>query len=114
MEGVELVAVVDVVAERAAEAAADSGARILTDYRELIGKADAVSIAAPTTAHGEIGNVLLDAGLDVLVEKPMTSSIPEARALIETAERRGRILQVGHVERFNPVVRVALEEATTP
>jgi predicted dehydrogenase len=84
------------------------------DYRELFGKVDAVSLAVPTVDHARIGADLLDHGIDVLVEKPIASTLEEARALIDSAQRQNRILQVGHVERFNPVVAAAREVATKP
>jgi predicted dehydrogenase len=111
---VELSAVVDVLPSRAAEIAKPYGAEALTDYHQLFGKVDAVSLAAPTSEHGRIGLELLENGIDVLVEKPMTSTVEESRLLIEAAGRNRRILQAGHVERFNPVVRAAIEVATQP
>ena len=108
----ELSAVVDIDAGRAAEAAAPAGARSLTDARELAGQVDAAVVAVPTTAHEEVGCALLEAGIDLLVEKPVALDIASATRLIETAERYGRILQVGHVERFNPAV-VELERRVT-
>jgi predicted dehydrogenase len=113
-EEVELTAVVDVLPSRAAEIAKPYGAEALTDYRSLFGKVDAVSLAAPTSEHGRIGLELLENGIDVLVEKPMTSTVEESRLLIDAASRNRRILQAGHVERFNPVVRAAIEVATQP
>jgi predicted dehydrogenase len=113
-EDVELSAVVDVLPSRAAEIAKPYGAEALTDYRELFGKVDAVSLAAPTSDHGRIGLELLENGIDVLVEKPMTSTVEESRLLIDAAAGNRRILQAGHVERFNPVVRAAIEVATQP
>src|SRR4249920_2838409 len=104
MEGVELSAVVDLLPARAAEIAKPYGAQAMTDYRELFGKVDAVSLAAPTSEHARIGLDLLENGIDVLVEKPMASTVEESRHLIDAAERNHRILQTGHVERFNPVV----------
>jgi predicted dehydrogenase len=111
---VELSAVVDVLPSRAAEVAQPFGAEALTDYHQLFGKVDAVSLAAPTSEHGRIGLELLENGIDVLVEKPMTSTVEESRLLIEAASRNRRILQAGHVERFNPVVRAAIDVATQP
>jgi len=111
---VKLSAVVDVLPSRAAEIAQPYGAEALTDYRDLFGKVDAVSLAAPTSEHARIGLDLLENGIDVLVEKPMTSTVEESRKLIEAAARNQRILQAGHVERFNPVVRAAIEVATQP
>lgn len=105
LDGVELVAVADVVAARAAEIGARSGARVLTDYRELVGQIDCASLAVPTNAHFEIAAWLLDHGVDVLVEKPVAATAAEGRELVERARRGGRILQVGHLERFNPAIR---------
>jgi len=112
--GVELSAVVDVLPGRAEEVAKLYGAEFLTDYRGLFGKVDAVSLAAPTSEHARIGIELLENGIDVLVEKPMTSTVEESRLLIDAAVRNNRILQAGHVERFNPIVRAATEVATQP
>jgi predicted dehydrogenase len=111
---VDLSAVVDVLPSRAAEIAKPYGAQALTDYRDLFGKVDAVSLAAPTSEHAHIGLELLENGIDVLVEKPMTSTVEESRLLIAAAARNQRILQAGHVERFNPVVRAAIDVATQP
>jgi predicted dehydrogenase len=105
MEGAELVGIVDTDAERAARVATEFKTRVLKDLeqipRELV---DAVSLAVPTKDHARIGCELLDAGLDVLVEKPMAASLAEADALIASAKRGARILQIGHVERFNAAV----------
>jgi len=106
--------VVDILPERAAEVAQASGCQAFTDYRELFGKVDAVSLAVPTSDHARVGVELLQNGMDLLVEKPLATSLDEARLLIDTAERHGRILQTGHVERFNPVVTAAIEVATQP
>ena len=109
-----LAAVVDLDAGRAAEAAAPAGAPALADYRELAGRADAAIVAAPTCVHAEIGCALMEAGLDVLVEKPIAPDMASAARLVETAERHGRILQVGHLERFNPAVAALEARATLP
>src|SRR5260370_34757868 len=106
----ELVAVVDTDPARAHEAAA--GRLAFTDYRELRGCVDAAIIAAPTIAHAEIGCELMQAGIDVLVEKPIAADLESADRLIETAHACGRILQVGHLERYNPAV-LALEQIGT-
>jgi len=100
----ELTFVVDVDPARAA----------LTDFREVIGKVDAASIATPTTTHEEVASALLDAGIDVLVEKPVAPDVAAAERLIAIAARRGRILQVGHLERFNPAVIELERRATLP
>ncbi len=106
----ELKFVVDINAKRAQEFA--HGAAVLTDYRELVGQVDAAIVAVPTSYHAEVGCALLEAGIDVMIEKPIASTLEEADRLIETADRNGRIIQVGHLERFNPAV-VALEKLAT-
>lgn len=94
-----------VARERAGE-----GVTATTDYRDVIGHVDAAILAVPTTLHAEIGCALLEAGIDVLVEKPIAVTLEEADRLIEAAERNDRVLQVGHLERFNPAV-IELERA---
>ena len=111
-ERADLAAVVDIDPARAAEVAALYHALPLTGLRELSGKVDAAVVAVPTSAHEEVGVALLDAGIDILVEKPIAGDLPAATRLIETADRHGRILQVGHLERFNPAV-VELERRVT-
>jgi predicted dehydrogenase len=106
----ELVAVVDNDPARAAEAAA--GSLALSDYRDLYGRVDAAIIATPTVTHAEIGCELMRTGIDILVEKPMAADLESAGRLIETARACGRILQVGHLERYNPAV-LALEPIVT-
>jgi predicted dehydrogenase len=105
----ELVAVVDTKHSRAAEVAAANGCIALPDLRALAGKADAAIVSVPTSAHAEVGCCLLEAGIDVLVEKPMAKDLASADQLIRAADSHGRILQVGHLERFNPAV-IALEK----
>jgi len=114
LDGVELVGVVDILQPRAQEIAGLYKTTPFTDYHDILGKVDAVSLAVPTTEHARLGVDLLDRGIDVLVEKPIASSIEEARVLIEASARNKRILQVGHVERFNPVVAAARKAATRP
>ena len=113
-ERAELVAIVDTDATRAAESAARYHTTALTDARDLAGRADAAIVAAPTTRHAEIGCMLLEAGLDVLVEKPIATDLAETDRLIDAAARGGRILQVGHVERFNPAVLELERRITLP
>jgi predicted dehydrogenase len=114
MPGVELVGVVDILKSRADEVADLCRAMSFTDFREVFGKVDAVSLAVPTVDHARIGVDFLEHGIDVLVEKPMASTLEQARSLIDAAKLQNRILQVGHVERFNPVVTAARELATKP
>jgi predicted dehydrogenase len=106
-DGCELVAVVDSRAQAREQVAGDVKARALSDYRELLGKVDAVSIVTPTPTHFAIARDFLEAGAHVLVEKPVTETPAEARELITLAARAGRILQVGHLERFNAAILAA-------
>jgi len=99
----ELVAVVDTDRARAADAAAQFECQAL-ELPELPGRADAAIVAVPTAAHCAVGCALLEAGLDVLVEKPIAPDLASARQLIQTARANSRVLQVGHLERFNPAV----------
>src|SRR2546427_8250530 len=108
LEGADRVGVFDQNQERGAAVAAEFHTQVLKSLDELRGRADAASVAVPTIAHAGVGCRLLEMGLDVLVEKPMAVSLVEADALLHAAKKNGRILQVGHVERFNPAV-VAVE-----
>ena len=103
-----LVAVVDARADARDRVAAEVGCRAVADFREILGEVEAVSIATTTPGHFPIALECLERGLHVLVEKPITETPEQARTLIEAALRRGRILQVGHLERFNSAV-LALE-----
>ncbi len=103
----ELAAIYDPDAERCRAAAAEFGAAPCASLEELAARCDAAVVAAPTTAHADLACRLMEAGLDVLVEKPMAATLDEAARMIETADRRARILQVGHLERFNPAVEAA-------
>jgi predicted dehydrogenase len=107
LPGVTLVAVVDRNRARVEEIAAASGVRALTDYRDLLGQVDAVTIAVPTELHAEIGTAFLSAGVPALIEKPMARTLAEADALIAAAATSGATLAVGHTERFNPAVAAA-------
>lgn len=104
----ELVAVSDIDPARAAESAAACNCKAYTDFRELRGEIDAAIVAVPTSAHAEVACPLLEAGIDVLVEKPIAPDLASADRLVQAASAHGRILQVGHLERFNPAVQ-ALE-----
>jgi len=107
LPGVELVGTVDINRERAEEVARDHQTRAFSDWRDVIGAVDAVTIAAPTDTHVEIADAFLDRRIHVLVEKPMTKTTSEADRLLKTARDRDVVLAVGHTERFNPaVVRV--------
>ena len=115
IEGAELAGIVDVDAARAEQVAVEFGTRVLRGVEALAPeRVDVVSLAVPTKDHSRIGCYLLDAGHDVLVEKPVAASVEEADALIAAAKRSGRILQVGHVERFNSAVMAAQKIVARP
>jgi len=106
-----LVGVVDANPERAAIAAAEHNCLTFATLGELTGNVDAAIVAVPTSSHAEVGCELLESGIDVLVEKPIASDLSSARRLVETAAKHDRILQIGHLERFNPAV-TALKKVT--
>lgn len=110
----ELVGVVDIVAERAQKAAGHFSTSSFTDHRNLLGKVDAVSVVVPTPIHFSIARDFIEAGVHVLVEKPMTSTMDEGRKLTSLARNKGLILQVGHLERFNPAVQAMLPAVHSP
>lgn len=102
--GVEIAYVVDPELARAERAAASSGARATTDLGEVLGKVDAAVVASPSSFHEEHGLALIGNGVHVLVEKPIAISVEAGRRLVDAAAAAGVVLQVGHVERFNPAV----------
>lgn len=104
LKGVELVGVVDADHERARNAADQYGCRAFNSHEQLVGEAEAVSVAVPSGLHAEVAGYLLENGIHCLVEKPLATTEAECQALIDAAERRDLVLLVGHVERFNPVV----------
>jgi len=104
----QLVAVVDARPDARDKVAAEVGCRAVADFRDILGEVEAVSIATTTPAHFPIARECLEHGVHVLVEKPITETPEQARALIEAASRRGCVLQVGHLERFNSAI-LALE-----
>jgi predicted dehydrogenase len=115
LEEVELVGIVDTNRERAHQVAGEYGTQVIPDLEALAsGEIDAASVAVPTQEHAPVGCRVLEAGIDVLVEKPMAASLGEADELVATARRFGRILQVGHVERFNPAVVAAQTVVARP
>ena len=101
-----LVGVYDIDQARAAEVAARHSCRAFAHLRDLLGEADAVSVAVPTVDHHRVARAVLEEGKHTLVEKPIASTLAEADDLIEAAAARGVVLQVGHIERFNPAVDV--------
>ena len=114
LPGVELIAVADTNRERALEIAAAHGTRAVSDYRELLGVVDAVTIAVPTAIHRDVALPFLKAGVAVLVEKPMARSLAEADEMIEAAADAGVVLAVGQTERFNPALAAARPLVTDP
>lgn len=114
LPGSTLVGVVDADPDTAARVAAELQVTALTRHRDLIGQVDAVSIAVPTPLHYAVARDFLENGVHVLVEKPITTTVDEARRLIELAAARKCVLQVGHLERFNPAIMAASGILKTP
>ena len=113
LEDCELVAVVDINEQAAKEVAEKNGAEWLTDYDSILRKVDAVSIVVPTCLHHKVSRDFLNAGTHVLVEKPMTVTVEEADDLIAIAKEKSVVLQVGHLERFNPAI-LGLDKEAKP
>jgi predicted dehydrogenase len=114
LEDCRLVGVVDSDPEAAARVASEVQAPAFGDFRQLLGKVDAVSVVTPTPTHYEIAHAFLEAGAHVLVEKPISESTEQAERLIGVARQHGRVLQVGHLERFNPAILAAEPLLTRP
>lgn len=112
MDDVELVGVADISQETAEEVAKKISTQAFIDYHKLLDDVDAVSVVVPTSLHHEVGMACLEKGVDVLIEKPITTTLAEADDLIAKAKEQNLILQVGHLERFNPAV-LAMEESLT-
>ncbi len=115
-EAVHLAGVVDADLERAQKVASEFGSRAFASVEKLLAeeKVDAASVSVPTMHHLATATALMQAGVDVLIEKPLASSLAQADELIQLAGRRGRVAQVGHLERFNPAVRATLPLITRP
>ncbi len=114
LPGIELVGIHDRNSDRANEIGREFGLRILPDLTAVAQEAEAAIVATPTVSHAEVSAFLLERGLDVLVEKPITASLREADGLLALARAKGRIVQVGHVERYNPAVQAALSVVRAP
>ena len=110
----DLVAVVDTNAGRAQDIAAKYRCPAFAHVQDLFGRVEAVSIAVPTPLHHQVARTCLEGGVHVLVEKPMAATLEEAEDLVEIAAARQRILQVGHIERFNSALRASLGAIKTP
>jgi len=114
LDGVELAGIYDIDPDRAREVGASLSVPAFADLDQLLARCQAISIATPTSAHFETANRALEQGLDVLVEKPITTTVAEAEQLLETARRNDRILQVGLLERFNPVFTETRQQLNKP
>ncbi|MCP1726517.1 putative dehydrogenase [Natronospira proteinivora] len=114
LPGCELVAVSDHNPDHGERAATEYEVPYLSDHRDLIGKVDVVSVVVPANGHYQVARDLLEAGIHVLVEKPITESEDEAKELIELAREKGLVLQVGHLERFNPAFQALPENLRAP
>jgi len=114
LPGVELVGVADIDGDRARAIAGRYETQAFGDHRDLIGRVDVASVSVPTEQHFHVARDLLEAGVSVLVEKPMTPTLEEARELFAVANRSGAILHVGHVERFNGAVDELKQIVTAP
>lgn len=110
----ELAGVCDTNYWRAKIAAWHAGTRAFKDYKELLGRVQAVVVAVPTGLHYEVGRAALEAGVHCLIEKPITTTLEEAKELLRLAQEKDLVLQVGHVERFNPAVREAIKHVRRP
>jgi predicted dehydrogenase len=109
-----LVGVIDSDPERAALAAAEHNCLTFATLGELRGNVDAAVVAVPTSLHAEVGCELLESGIDVLVEKPIAADLASARRLVDTAKEHERILQIGHLERFNPALAAVKKVTSLP
>ena len=114
LEGVELTAVYDADPARAAAVVAEFGGRAVATLEELAASCDLASVAVPTVAHREVGCLLMEKGVHVLIEKPIAATVEDAHALVETAKRCEKLLAVGHVERFNPVLKQLEDRLSKP
>lgn len=114
MEGVELVGVVDTDKERADSIAEKYHTKAFYNYKDLLGKVRAVSIVSPTSLHYQIAIDFIRFNTDVLIEKPITTTVSQADSLIVESESRGVLIQTGHIERFNPAFRIMSEYVKNP
>ncbi len=114
LPGSQLIAVADASAEAATRVAQELNVEAVSDYRDLFGRVDAISIAVPTPMHHEIACAALERGIHVLVEKPIATTVAEAQEMVATARTHRRVLQVGHLERFNPAIVSAVQRMTAP
>ena len=111
---VELIAVADPLENARMTVAESTGSRPVADYRELIGDLDAAIVATPTSTHLQVASELMQAGVHVLVEKPLAPSLGESEQLVQLARKKNLVLQVGHVERFNPALTSVQDKIGDP
>ena len=111
---IDLVAVADSQTAAREASAEETGAKPVADYRELVGQIDAAVVATPTSTHLDVASELMRAGVHVLVEKPIAPSLDESDALVQLAHKHGLVLQVGHVERFNPALVAVRPKVSDP
>lgn len=114
IKGLELVGIADVDLSTAEKVAEENDCKAFTDYRELLKEVDAVSVVVPTSYHHDVALECIAAGVDMLMEKPITTTVEEADDIIAKAEEKNLILQVGHLERFNPAVEAMMPFLTMP
>ena len=114
MEKVDLVGVVDISPERAQDVSREVGTGAYTDIHEILGKIDAASVVVPTIHHHEVAKILLSRGIHCMLEKPISTTLEEADELISLAKEQSLILQVGHLERFNPAIKVLEAKVKRP
>ena len=114
IDHVELVAICDLMPEIAHAIADKNNTKAITDYRELIGQVDAVSIVTPTFTHFQIAKFFIEHGVHVLLEKPITTTVAEADTLIRLAKEKHVLLQIGHLERFNSILKSVEKDIKDP
>jgi predicted dehydrogenase len=114
IEEADLVAVCDTNEANGRAIAETYGTKFTADFRDLLGEVEAVSVATPTINHHEVTCACLEAGISVLVEKPISRTLEEADEMIQLAEAKGAVLQVGHIERFNPAFQALQQQLTNP
>ncbi len=114
MEDVDLVAVVDIDEDRARRVASEADTRAYTSFRDVIGKIDAASVVVPTSLHYEVSKELLLASVHLMIEKPITTTVEEARELVQICDENGLVMQVGHLERYNPAIETLMDRVSQP
>ncbi len=114
MEDVDLVGVVDIDEDRARSVASEANTKAYTSFRDVIGKIDAASVVVPTSLHYEVSKELLLASVHLMVEKPVTTTVEEAGELVRICDEKGLIMQVGHLERYNPAIETLMDRVSQP